>query len=310
MSLFAAADIGSNSSRLLLARAVDSDRIANKSNSCRGELCSPATQSPAWECVLSRRFVTRLGETPGSLSESGVTKTIYAVKEFLKALPHAGVPFFAFATSAVRDAHNKEALLEPLKAMGVNVDVLSGEREAALSCAALPEAGGCVDIGGGSTELLSKSGGVAACRSFDAGAVRAKTLFGEERGALPGAFTEWLRKIFAGVRDFALPAPVFGAGGTITTLAALANGTKAHADQALTRAQLARAMDDIAHTPPDVRRENPLLQDRADIILYGAGILAFLMDELNIETLIATEKDNLYAYLTEMYEMYRKNTGV
>ncbi len=284
--LAAAADIGSNSARLLLAR------VTNNNN------------SPALERVLTMRFVTRLGETPGTLSNGGVERTLCAIDEFIKALsPYGSTPFFVFATSAVRDAGNQDALLEPLKERGVRVDILSGEREAELSIAGLPETGGCIDIGGGSTELLSRSGGKTFCKSFNIGAVRAKALFGEENGVLPLAFYDWLKGAFANIRtEIKLPEPVYGTGGTLTTLAALAHGAKAYVDSALTRAQLARVMAAIAKTPHAERRKNPFLSDRADIILYGAGILAYLMDELGVENVFATEKDNLYAYLFEMYK--------
>ncbi len=327
----AAADIGSNSARLLLAKVTNNDE-------------------PALERVLTMRFVTRLGETPGTLSKRGVELTLSAIEEFIKALaPYGGVPFFVFATSAVRDADNRYKLLDPLEKRGVRVDILSGEREAKLACSILPQTGGCIDIGGGSTELLLKRDGAIACKSFNAGAVRAKALFGEENGALPKAFYDWLKDTFDGIRAMPLPKPVYGAGGTITTLAAMANGVEESmsscrdaiygardpkilcpsvgqgfyscrnlrdeypggsrapalqnngcADLALTRTQLARVMDELAKTPHDERRKNALLSDRADIILYGAGILAFIMDELGVETVFATEKDNLYAYLMEI----------
>ncbi len=297
-SFLAAVDIGSNSARMLVARA----------NYIDGE--------PVLERVLTMRYVTRLGEKPGTLTKGGVERTLSAFEEFKKALaPVGGAPFFVFATSAVRDADNRYKLLDPLEKRGVRVDILSGEREAELACAILPSTGGCIDIGGGSTELLSKREGKIACKSFNAGAVRAKALFGEENGVLPEAFYAWLKSVFAGIRETPLPAPVFGAGGTITTLAALANGAGesmitcrdaiyVHAEQSLTRAQLTRAMQWLAITPLDERRKNALLGDRADIILYGAEILAFIMDELGAETVFATDKDNLYAYLAEVLKTY------
>ncbi len=120
MNLYAAADLGSNSARLLLARAVNSSEHSEpESLKCRGRAClcpeigqaqglplqrlhtehraktsETANGGVKWERVLSMRFVTRLGETPGTLSSGGVERTVNAVGEFLKALsPYGDMPF-------------------------------------------------------------------------------------------------------------------------------------------------------------------------------------------------------------------------
>ena len=77
---------------------------------------------------------TRLAEgliTTGMLSEAAMERSIAAIACFVQKAHAEGLTPYAYATSAVRDAHNRTEFLARVKrACGICIDVLSGEREA------------------------------------------------------------------------------------------------------------------------------------------------------------------------------------
>lgn len=86
------------------------------------------------------------------------------------------------ATAAVRDAANGAELLAAARAMGLSVELLSGEQEALAAglgvISAIPDADGIVgDLGGGSLELVRvKNGAVQERASFPLGVLRLPAL--------------------------------------------------------------------------------------------------------------------------------------
>lgn len=96
----------------------------------------------------------------------------------------------AVATAAVRDASNGHVLVERAAALGIEVAILSGDREAELAAlgvlSGLPGADGVVgDLGGGSLELVQVAGGVAGDRlSLPLGVLRTVGMQGRIAAAL------------------------------------------------------------------------------------------------------------------------------
>lgn len=100
----------------------------------------------------------------GDISEAGIEGLVAFVREGLAILEDKGASeVMAFATSAVRDARNGDAVLERVRAeTGLAIDVLSGEDEARMTFLAVRRWFGwssgrllVVDIGGGSLELAT-----------------------------------------------------------------------------------------------------------------------------------------------------------
>ena len=102
------------------------------------------------------------------------------------------------ATAAVRDASNGPAFLARLKDSGLDVELLSGEEEAAMAgygvLAAFPDADGIVgDLGGGSLELIRVKGGTVGQRaSFPLGVLRLAALREQGPRAVGDALTRAL----------------------------------------------------------------------------------------------------------------------
>jgi exopolyphosphatase/guanosine-5'-triphosphate,3'-diphosphate pyrophosphatase len=133
--------------------------------------------------------MTRVGEgvdRVGRITPDALRRTLAGCDDYAAAIDRLEVEALrCAATSAARDAANGAELVAGMNArFGVPIEVLSGEREAALSYAGvvhgLRRSGVrtadpmlVVDIGGGSTELVLGEGAqVRAAASADVGAVR------------------------------------------------------------------------------------------------------------------------------------------
>ena len=140
----AAIDIGSNSIKLAVADAADSDSFA----------------------VLTReKDVIRLGHETlrkGRLSRSAIDRAITCLQRYKTiAETHRAEQIVTVATASVREAHNAAQFIKEVEQQtGLRVEILSGIEEARLI--GLAAAHGCalkaatninIDIGGGSTEV-------------------------------------------------------------------------------------------------------------------------------------------------------------
>ncbi|MFD3617409.1 Ppx/GppA phosphatase family protein [Streptomyces sp. NPDC058676] len=122
------------------------------------------------EPVFSRKVRLRLHETldrKGRLDKTGVKSVERAVAEAVAADPRLrGPDVFAFATSVIRDAPNRDEIIASVaRTTGTRLRVLTGEEEARLSYVAArqwagPAAGRLLvlDIGGGTVEIASGTG--------------------------------------------------------------------------------------------------------------------------------------------------------
>ena len=155
-------DLGTNSTRLLVARRSGSDI----------------------EEIARRSTVTSLGagvDLTGSLSSDAIERTCEVVAGYRKEWSELGVEtVLASATSAVRDSANGDAFVAELRErFEIETRVLTGEEEAKLvfrgATGHLPddETALVVDIGGGSTEIVVGTGeGVGFHTSLQAGVLR------------------------------------------------------------------------------------------------------------------------------------------
>lgn len=217
----------------------------------------------------------------------------------------AGPPLLGvYATSAVRDARNADALARAIEqAAGLTMTVLTGEEEAAASfCGAAGEqAAGVIDIGGGSTEIaLGRDLRVSDAISLQLGASR---LFKVCPIHTPAGIAPALEYAVAALDT--LPAPLtahagidrfYLVGGTGTacarlkrrlTLAQSIEGT------ALTRDEVYGMLCSVAAVPREKRGDIPgFPPTRADILPTGMAILTAVMDKLRIRELSVTERCN------------------
>ncbi|GLW09177.1 exopolyphosphatase [Microtetraspora sp. NBRC 13810] len=129
----------------------------------------PAQAATGLETVLSRKVRLRLHQMlapDGRLRERGVRSVQRAVVEAMEAGPDPRPEVFAFATSVIRDAPNRnEVISRVARATGTRLRVLPGREEARLAYVAARHWAGdhgpllVLDIGGGTVEIASGTGG-------------------------------------------------------------------------------------------------------------------------------------------------------
>ncbi len=136
--------------------------------------------------VHNEKVQARLGRSlaeTGAIDAEGYERALAACRRFKALLDAAGVESVrTVATAAAREASNGPDFLRDLGAIGLSVELLSGDAEARASAAgvlsAFPGARGIVgDLGGGSLELVALgSEGIGRCSSFPLGVLRVPAL--------------------------------------------------------------------------------------------------------------------------------------
>lgn len=219
----------------------------------------------------------------------------------------------AVATSAVRDAGNREEVLRALsEALGSPVRVISGEEEARLSFLGSADKDHLctvIDIGGGSTEYITgHNGDIYQRTSLDIGAVR---LTERWFSALPPA-REDVEKARADIRQHVQAlqkidrGELIGVGGTFTTLAAMDlqldtfDAAIVHG-HALTLDAVSRMTEYLVTSSLDTLLNNPAIHPkRADILPMGALILEESLKFLGSGQCTASTRGLRYGVLVNM----------
>jgi exopolyphosphatase/guanosine-5'-triphosphate,3'-diphosphate pyrophosphatase len=224
-----------------------------------------------------------------------VDATLRAVHRFLSDIGNGSRPrVVAVATAAVRDASNRDRLLEPLRRReGVDVRVLTGRQEARLGALAALEAlpireGTVADLGGGSLQLSRvRTGRPIAFASLPLGALRLTRRFfhhdpptGREMRALRG---EIRGQVLGALPPASREAELLGLGGTIRTLArihlsATPGGRRSRHGLRLLQSDVTAIRERLESVPLRRRRRmRGLRAERADIMLAGTMVVEELM---------------------------------
>src|SRR6476660_8065550 len=208
------------------------------------------------EEVARRLKITRLGEGVDErkrLLPAPIARVRNVLTDFRREAEELGAErTLAVATSAVRDAENGEAFLGEVEwSYGFSTLLLTGDEEARMtwrgvtSGRELDAETMVVDIGGGSTELITATGH----DSIDVGCVRMTERLGEDVDAIEAYVQE-----IAPDRDVTL---AIGVAGTITTLAAIELGgydrSRVHG-HVLTAAAVDELLTCLASLRPEERR--------------------------------------------------------
>jgi exopolyphosphatase/guanosine-5'-triphosphate,3'-diphosphate pyrophosphatase len=287
-------DIGSNSTRLLVAD-VEDGRVTP---------------------VERRSTVTRLGrgvDLTGRLAAEAIEAACGAVGPYLATLEEMGAESVdAIATSAVRDADNGSAFVAELRErFALSARVLDGEEEARLSylgatSETVPEVPTLViDIGGGSTEMIVGEGQeIEFHTSLQAGVVRHTERHLVSDPPTPVELEELAADLRALIEAATLEAPRAEAGiavaGTPTSLAAIELELVPYDPQrihghVLELRSIQRMLSQLASVPLAQRAEIPGLHaDRAPTIVAGVVTLVEAMRAFDLERITVSEHDILY----------------
>ena len=274
--LVAVVDLGSTAVRLLLARIVP---------------------GAGYRVLAEERVPTRLGGgAPCRLPPAAIDATLRAVHRFFARYTskRQGPRIVAVATSAVRDATNRERLLGPLRRLeGIEVQVLSARDEARLGVDAalnrLRFSNGIVaDLGGASLQLSRvRRRKVISVASLPLGAVRTTRRFLRHDPPRPRELHAIRHEIRRQLEDAVPPAGrddvMVALGGTVRTLASI--HLRAHPGERKHRNGLLLWQSDITAIRERLeglsrrkhRKIRGLKAERADIILAGAIVIEEVM---------------------------------
>jgi exopolyphosphatase/guanosine-5'-triphosphate,3'-diphosphate pyrophosphatase len=280
-------DIGTNAVKILVADVTD------------------AAITPVFE----EDRVTRLGENVHKtrrLSKTAIARTIDAIAHYVAESKKLGAEnFLLLATSAARDAENRNELLDGIRCkLGLDCQILSGDREAELAfrgVATHPDFRGkslCViEVGGGSVQFtFGKDEKIAEKFSLDLGCVRMTEQFslGGEQIADKNfqKLSEFLRDSMQNLkRNVEI---VVGVGGTAVYLATTAQKMeKIERDcidgYVFERETLQKFVRELKNLPLSTRKNlRGLPAGRADVIVAGGETLVAALDVMEKERLIVT----------------------
>ncbi|MHB1629881.1 MAG: Ppx/GppA phosphatase family protein [Bacilli bacterium] len=277
MTLTGIIDIGSNSMRLSIIRQLENG---------------------GYYVVDEHKSSPRLSnhiDADGALSPAGVDELITHLREFQGLCAAYGVTdMLSLGTAALRAAANAPAIVETVReALGLDVDIISGEEEARLGYSAITHTlalntAYLVDIGGGSTEVsLVEGGHLVASHSFPVGAVTLSRVW--PRAVDAAKLLEMTAALSATFRGQPLleayqQVDLIGIGGTMRNIADI------HQEQigyplplthnyAMTPSMVRDIVLQLAELPLARRKKVAgLSKDRADLIIPGGAILLALMN--------------------------------
>src|SRR5688572_24379498 len=248
------------------------------------------------------------------LQPDAIERGVATLGRFRRIADSFGAEVHAVATSAVREAENRDEFLEAAAVKAnVGVEVISGVEEARLIHLGVLQAVPVfdqqvlvVDIGGGSTEfIVGRGDDVLAARSLKVGAIRLTERFFRREPVKKKAVDDarkFVKAYLPRVKHMVADAGGFevavGSSGTILNVAEMARarrGVRSGGRQvrlpSFTADDLAEVVDDLASRPRAADRlAVPGLDPRrADIILGGVIVLEQVFRVLNITDLVTSD---------------------
>lgn len=269
---YAAIDIGSNAVRLLIADIIENN------------------ESVSFKKNTLIRVPLRLGDDAflnQHISERKSTDLVKSMQAFHNLMDVYKVKdYMAFATSAMREAKNGDAVVKLIKdEAGIDLEIIQGQKEAKIIYASHVEDNIdknknylYIDVGGGSTELsLFSEGELLASKSFNIGTIR--MLDNQDKEETWADMREFIRD---NTKNFKLISGI-GTGGNINKLYKLSeekNGSPLSFNKL-------KSLYNYLNSFSLKDRINVLglNQDRADVIIPASEIFITVMKWANIKNI-------------------------
>lgn len=274
---------------------------------------------------LTREYaITDLGEgvdATGELKPEAIDRVVRAIDGFLAvrdSLSTPGHPVIrtvAVATSAARDARNAAEFAARLRERGIELSVIPGSREAALSFsgASIDFSGErlmVVDVGGGSTEVVMGTGGAepVCAHSFNVGCRRVTEKFLASDPPAPEELARaraWIREQMASwfadqAKEAASLERVVAVAGTATTVVGIRDRMETYDSSRVHKARVSRqdlleVYERLAALPLSARKKVVGLDPkRAPVMVAGLLILLEVLDFAGIDAFTVSETDILH----------------
>lgn len=274
---------------------------------------------------LTREYaITNLGEgvdATGELKPEAMERVVraidgfLAVRDSLSTPDHPVVRTVAVATSAARDARNAAEFAARLRERGIELSVIPGSREAALSFsgASIDFSGErlmVVDVGGGSTEVVMGTGGAepVCAHSFNVGCRRVTEKFLASDPPAPEELARaraWIREQMASwfadqAKEAADLERVVAVAGTATTVVSIRDRMETYDSSRVHKARVSRqelleVYERLAALPLSARKNVVGLDPkRAPVMVAGLLILLEVLDFAGIDAFTVSETDILH----------------
>jgi exopolyphosphatase / guanosine-5'-triphosphate,3'-diphosphate pyrophosphatase len=277
-------DIGTNTTRLLVAAPEDGDVVE----------------------LERRTVITSLGrgvDATGRLDEDAMDRVAEAIAAYREIIDRTGADrIVAVATSAMRDAENGPAFRDYLRSKyGVDARTISGDEEARLTFLGATTGRNderetvVIDIGGGSTEYVVGRAGhdPGFHTSTQMGSVRHSERFLHTDPPKPEELQALAEDVRSTVPDVRAEHAIAVAG-TATSLAAIDGAEVVHGYH-LSLASCERIGAMLAGLPLEERRNvKGLHPDRAPTIVAGAVILTESVRALGLKEVEISDRDLLH----------------
>lgn len=274
---------------------------------------------------LAREYaITNLGEgvdATGELKPEVIDRVVraidgfLAVRDSLSTPDHPVVRTVAVATSAARDARNAAEFAARLRERGIELSVIPGSREAALSFsgASIDFSGErlmVVDVGGGSTEVVMGTGGAEplCAHSFNVGCRRVTEKFLASDPPAPEELAQaraWIREQMASwfadqAKGAASLERAIAVAGTATTVVSIRDRMETYDSSRVHKARVSRqdlleVYERLAALPLSARKKVVGLDPkRAPVMVAGLLILLEVLDFAGIDAFTVSETDILH----------------
>ncbi|WP_417300755.1 Ppx/GppA family phosphatase [Ellagibacter isourolithinifaciens] len=274
---------------------------------------------------LTREYaITNLGEgvdATGELKPEAMERVVraidgfLAVRDSLSTPDHPVIRTVAVATSAARDARNAADFAACLRERGIELSVIPGAREAALSFsgASIDFSGErlmVVDVGGGSTEVVMGTGGVepVCVHSFNVGCRRVTEKFLASDPPAPEELARaraWIREQMASwfadqAKEVASLERVVAVAGTATTVVSIRDRMETYDSSRVHKARVSRqelleVYERLAALPLSARKNVVGLDPkRAPVMVAGLLILLEVLDFAGVDAFTVSETDILH----------------
>ncbi|MCM8809970.1 MAG: Ppx/GppA family phosphatase [Candidatus Omnitrophica bacterium] len=324
----AAIDLGTNSFHLVIVELKNIDQLSS---------IDEIETKGNFEVLYRQREVVRINVGSGNkenvLTPEGIERAINVLSKFKQKIDEYGAITHAVATSAIREAQNKNEFLEYVKNnLGISIQVVSGFEEARLIYLGVLQGLNIydkqillIDIGGGSTELLlGKRGKVLYASSLKLGAVRlaqkffdgGKDLSSEKKYECKRYIKELLNNNLKPFKKIGFEL-VIGTSGEIQAIARMIylKDTEIEKEEYktfhgvdFTYEQFKKVSDKIfkAKSLEELKLIPTLDDKRADIIVPGTLILKIILNKLKIDRVTVSAYALREGIILDAIEKYYK----
>ena len=290
--IYSSIDLGTNTIRLLIAEKLDG---------CK------------FRVLHQESRIARIGEGFGRkkiIGEAALKRTEKILYDYKKKIDKFNVKnTFAAATSAIREAKNRDWFLDNLKRFGLDINIIDPKKEALLTHMGIVYSISDIldnknwiafDLGGGSTEFMfSKGNKLLSSFSIPLGAVKLLEMFINNDPPKPDELKKATDAFIDNLKHFTENKDtidfIVGNAGTVTSLAAIDLKLDRYSFEKtekyiLKKDNIRKILNELLQYTKNRRLEKykVLEKGREDVIVVGAAVVESILDFLNKDSLITT----------------------